>query len=397
MPVPVYLMALGIFAMVTSEFLVGGLMPQIAEDLDVTIPQVGYLITAFALAMTIGGPLATMALLKLRPKTALLTLFAVFLAGNALAGLSTSYGVMVVARVITGAASSAFFGVSLSVVAQITKPEMRGRATGVAMQGLMVGTLLGLPISILVGEQWGWRAGFGAVGVIAVIAAIATAVAVPALDHSADTVDFAEEVRVFRSAKLWLALATSMLIIGATFAAFSYFTPILTEVTGFSRSMIPLLLLAYGAATVIGNVVVARLADAHAVRVLVTGLALNLVFLVVFALVVELKTPTVLAMLGVGFVGVTMNPAMISRVQQIANARPLLNTVHSSCITLGVVIGSWVGGLGINAFGLTAPLWVGAVLAVLALVTLLPDLRQLRRRRPVQVLSVAPAVERERV
>ncbi|MFD7547948.1 MFS transporter [Streptomyces sp. NPDC059578] len=397
MPVPVYLMALGIFAMVTSEFLVGGLMPQIAEDLDVTIPQVGYLITAFALAMTIGGPLATMALLKLRPKTALLTLFAVFLAGNALAGLSTSYGVMVVARVITGAASSAFFGVSLSVVAQITKPEMRGRATGVAMQGLMVGTLLGLPISILVGEQWGWRAGFGAVGVIAVIAAIATAVAVPALDHSADTVDFAEEVRVFRSAKLWLALATSMLIIGATFAAFSYFTPILTEVTGFSRSMIPLLLLAYGAATVIGNVVVARLADAHAVRVLVTGLALNLVFLVVFALVVELKTPTVLAMLGVGFVGVTMNPAMISRVQHIANARPLLNTVHSSCITLGVVIGSWVGGLGINAFGLTAPLWVGAVLAVLALVTLLPELRQLRSPRPVQVLAVAPAAERERV
>ncbi|MFE9661378.1 MFS transporter [Streptomyces sp. NPDC005955] len=397
MPVPVYLMALGIFAMVTSEFLVGGLMPQIAEDLDVTIPQVGYLITAFALAMTIGGPLATMALLKLRPKTALLTLFAVFLAGNALAGLSTSYGVMVVARVITGAASSAFFGVSLSVVAQITKPEMRGRATGVAMQGLMVGTLLGLPISILVGEQWGWRAGFGAVGVIAVIAAIATAVAVPALDHSADTVDFAEEVRVFRSAKLWLALATSMLIIGATFAAFSYFTPILTEVTGFSRSMIPLLLLAYGAATVIGNVVVARLADAHAVRVLVTGLALNLVFLVVFALVVELKTPTVLAMLGVGFVGVTMNPAMISRVQQIANARPLLNTVHSSCITLGVVIGSWVGGLGINAFGLTAPLWVGAVLAVLALATLLPELRQLRSPRPVSVLSAVPAVERERV
>ncbi|MFF2023062.1 MFS transporter [Streptomyces sp. NPDC058171] len=397
MPVPVYLMALGIFAMVTSEFLVGGLMPQIAEDLDVTIPQVGYLITAFALAMTIGGPLATMALLKLRPKTALLTLFAVFLAGNALAGLSTSYGVMVVARVITGAASSAFFGVSLSVVAQITKPEMRGRATGVAMQGLMVGTLLGLPISILVGEQWGWRAGFGAVGVIAVIAAIATAVAVPALDHSADTVDFAEEVRVFRSAKLWLALATSMLIIGATFAAFSYFTPILTEVTGFSRSMIPLLLLAYGAATVIGNVVVARLADAHAVRVLVTGLGLNLVFLVVFALVVELKTPTVLAMLGVGFVGVTMNPAMISRVQQIANARPLLNTVHSSCITLGVVIGSWVGGLGINAFGLTAPLWVGAVLAVLALATLLPELRQLRSPRPVSALSAVPAVERERV
>lgn len=390
MPKSVYLMALGIFAMVTSEFLVGGLMPQISDDLHVSIPQVGYLITAFAVAMAVGGPFATVALLKLRPKQALLALFVVFLAGNVLAGVATTYWLMMIARVITGTASSAFFGVSLSMVAQITKPEVRGRAIGVAMQGLMVGTLLGLPISTLVGEQWGWRAGFVAVGVVTVIAAVATMIVVPALDHSEDSGDFAEEVQVFRSGKLWLVLCTSTLIIGATFAAFSYFTPVLTEVTGFSRDVVPLLLLAYGAATVIGNGVVARLADAHTIRVLVTGLVLNTCFLVAFATLADLKTPAVLAMLGVGLVGVTMNPAMISRVQRIANARPLVNTIHSSFITMGVVIGSWLGGLGINAFDLTAPLWLGAILAVCALVTLIPDMGQLRRSKPGNI-SLATA------
>ncbi|MET9929529.1 MULTISPECIES: MFS transporter [unclassified Streptomyces] len=396
MPKSVYLMALGIFAMVTSEFLVGGLMPQISDDLGVSIPQVGYLITAFAVAMAVGGPFATVAVLRLRPKSALLTLFAVFLAGNALAAVATSYGVMMIARVVTGTASSAFFGVSLSVVAQITKPEIRGRAIGVAMQGLMVGTLLGLPISTLVGEQWGWRAGFVAVGVITLVAAGATMAVVPALDHSEDSGDFAEEARVFRSGKLILVLCTSTLIIGATFAAFSYFTPVLTEVTGFSRGVVPFLLLAYGAATVIGNSVVARLADAHTIRVLVTGLALNTVFLVLFATLADLKAPAVIAMLGIGFVGVTMNPAMISRVQRIANARPLVNTIHSSFITLGVVVGSWIGGLGINEYGLRAPLWLGAILAVLALVALVPDLGQLRRTKPVEASRPAPEPQMER-
>ncbi|MFC7304423.1 MFS transporter [Streptomyces monticola] len=373
MPKSVHLMALGIFAMVTSEFLVGGLMPQIAEDLDVSIPQVGYLITYFALAMAIGGPLAAAAVLRLRPKTALLTLFAVFLVGNMLAAAATSYGVMVLARVITGTASAAFFGVSLSVVAQITRPELRGRATGVAMQGLMVGTLLGLPFSTLIGGAWGWRAGFLAVGVITVVAAVATTLALPALRPAAEAGDVRAELNTFRSGRLWLVMATSTFIIGATFAAFSYFTPILTEVTGFSRGLVPLLLLAYGGATVIGNAVVARLADAHTVRVLTTGLVLNTAFLTAFALLADLKAPAVVAMMGIGLVGVTMNPAMISRVQRTANARPLVNTVHSSFITFGVVIGSWAGGLGINSFGLTAPLWLGAGLAVLALLTLAPE------------------------
>ncbi|WP_431904168.1 MFS transporter [Amycolatopsis thermoflava] len=383
MPRAIYVLSLGVFAMVTSEFVVAGLMPQLADGLGVTVPQIGYLITAFAVAMAAGGPVLTVALMRLAPKTALMLLFAIFLAGNVLAATATGYGTMLVARVVTGVAAQAFFGIGISLTAQLTRPEVRGRAIAVVMNGLMLGTLLGLPLATVVGENLGWRAAFWAIGVLAVVAALATLAGVPALAASADGGTFREELGVFRAPRLWLALSTSTLIIGATFSAFSYFTPILTEVTGFDGGIVPLLLVAYGAATVVGNVVVGRLTDRHTVPVLVAGLALNLVFLAAFAVLADLPAPALVAMLGIGLVGVTMNPAMVTRVQRAGNARPLVNTVHSSFITLGVILGSSLGGLVIETSGLRAPLWLGAGLAALGLLTVLPEL--LRRRVPAPV------------
>ncbi|MGW7411879.1 MFS transporter [Streptomyces sp. NPDC054863] len=393
MPLAIYVLAMGIFAMVTSEFVVAGLMPQMAEGLDVTIPQIGYLITAFAAAMAAGGPVLTMTVVKLPQKKALMVLFAVFLVGNVVAATAVDYAVMFVARLVTGTASAAFFGVSLSLCAQLVRPELRARATAMALNGLMLGTLLGLPLSTLVGERLGWRAAFWTITGLTLLAAGATAVGVPKLGRAEGGGDIRQELRVFRDRRFWLVLSTSTLIIGATFSAFSYFNPILTEVTGFSTGTVPLLLVAYGAATVVGNNIVGRLADRYALPVLVTGLALNLAFLTGFALFAELPLPAVVFMLGIGLVGVTMNPAMITRVQRTANARPFVNTVHSSFITLGVMIGSSVGGLAIGAWGLRSPLWLGAVLAALGLLTLAPEL--LARRRPSsgagQPLSVADA------
>ncbi|MEU8580860.1 MFS transporter [Streptomyces abikoensis] len=373
MPRAVYVLALGVFAMVTSEFVVAGLMPQMAAGLDATVPQIGYLITAFAAAMSLGGPFLAVAVLRLRPKRALAVLFAVFLLGNALAATAPGYGVMLVARVVTGMASQAFFGTAVSLCAQLTRPEIRGRAVAVLMNGLMLGTLLGLPVSTLIGERLGWRAAFWVITGLAAVAALCTLAGVPDAPHAGDGGSLREEMDVFRNRRLWRALSTSTCVIGATFCAFSYFNPILTEVTGFGGGTVPLLLIGYGAATVIGNNIVGRLADRHAVAVLLFGLVLNLFFLTGFALLAHLKAPTVVFMMGVGLVGVTMNPAMVTRVQRVGNARPLVNTVHSSFITFGVLIGSSIGGLAIADFGLRAPLWLGAGLAAIGALTLVPD------------------------
>ncbi|MGW1071405.1 MFS transporter [Streptomyces sp. NPDC002537] len=381
MPRAIYVLALGIFAMVTSEFVVAGLMPQMAEGLAVTVPEIGYLITAFAAAMAVGGPFLTVAVLRLRQKQALMVLFAVFLAGNVLAATATGYGAMLVARIVTGVASQAFFGVSISLCAQLARPEVRGRAVAVALNGLMLGTLLGLPLATVIGEHFGWRAAFWGVTALTVVAALCTLLGVPGLERAATGGGgIRQELRVFARPGLWLTLSTSTFVIGATFSAFSYLTPVLTEVTGFATGTVPLLLIAYGAATVAGNTVVGRLADRHALGVLLCGLALNLLFLVGFALLAHLPAPAVVCVLGIGLVGVTMNPALVTRVQRAGNAGPLVNTIHSSFITLGIIIATSVGGPAINAFGLRAPLWLGAAMAATGLLTLVPALT--RRSAP---------------
>ena len=397
MPFALYVLALGVFSMVTSEFVVAGLMPQIADGLDVGIPQVGYLITAFAAAMAFGGPLLAAVMLRLPPKRALGVLFAVFLAGNVLAAAAPTYGVMFVARLVTGTASAAFLGLAISLGVRLAGPEVRGRAVSVVLNGLMLGTLLGLPLSTLVGERYGWRAAFWAITVLTVVAALVTAVGVPRLERDAAGDGAGGGVRgelgVFRRPRLWLVMVTSTLIIGATFSAFSYLNPILTEVTGFGTGSVPLLLIAYGAATVVGNHVVGRLADRWTLRVLAVGLVLNTLFLAGFALLAHLPVPAVVFMLGIGLVGVTMNPAMAARVQRAGNAGPLVNTVHSSFITLGVMIGSSLGGAAIPSYGMRAPVWIGAGLAVLGLVSLVPDVRRGRRRVSVARPGARPVPE----
>ncbi|MET8701580.1 MFS transporter [Kitasatospora sp. NPDC004723] len=387
MPPAVYVLALGIFAMVTSEFAVAGLMPQLAEGLDATVPQIGYLITAFSAAMSLGGPFLTVSLLRMRQKRALMLLFAIFLVGNLLAATASGYPVMLVARVVSGIAAQAFFGISISLCAQLARPEVRGRSIAVLMNGLMLGTLLGLPLATVVGEHLGWRAAFWAVAVLTVAVALATLAGVPDADHAEGGGSLRAEFGVLRNGRLWLAFVTSTLIIGATFSLFSYVNPVLTEITGFSAGSVPLLLVAYGAATVVGNTVVGRLADRYALPVLAVGLALNTVFLAGLALFAQLRVPAVGLLLGVGLVGVTMNPAMASRVQRIGNARPLVNTLHNSFITLGVILSSLLGGLAIEARGLRAALWLGVALAVAGLLTLLPD--ALRARRAVRAAPAA--------
>jgi predicted MFS family arabinose efflux permease len=372
-------MALGIFAMVTSEFVVAGLMPQIASGLNVSISEVGYLITAFAVAMAVGGPVLTVLVMRLHPKNALMLLFAMFLAGNVLAAVAPNYPVMVLARLVTGTASQAFFGAAVSISVVLVRPEVRGRAMALVINGLMLGTLLGLPLATFIGEAHGWRAAFWAISVLTVVAALCTLGWVPALARITGG-SLRHELGVFRNPRLWLVLSTSLFVIGATFSAFSFLNPILTGISGFDAGAVPVLLVAYGAATVVGNMIVGRLADRHALAVLLAGLVLNLVFLTGFALFAHVSAAAVACMLGIGLVGVTMNPAMGVRVQRAGNVGPLVNTIHGSFITGGIIVSSAVGGLAIDGFGLRAPLWFGAGLALLGILTLVPDLA--RRAAP---------------
>ncbi len=376
MPVAIYILGLTIFSLTTSEFMVAGMMPSLTQAFGVSVTQIGYLVSLYAIGMVVGGPLLTIGLLKLHAphKKALLWLLGFYVIAQSLAASATSYEVMAFARVATGVAGSACFGVSLAICAEMVGMQARGRAASIVVGGLMLATVLGVPMATAIDQRWGWRVSFWLVVALAMLCAVAIAFLVPRAKVSAN-VSLTAELAQLSNRHLWAAYATSGLIIGATFAAFSYFAPILSEVSGFATSSVPLLLGIYGTANVIGNMVVGRHADKHYMSIMAWGLIALGAMLALFALFAQSQAISLIALIVIGLVGVPMNPAMIARVMTAAHPGALVNTVHTSVINIGLGVGAWAGGLGISfGYGMRSPLWVGVALAMLGLLSLLPYL-----------------------
>ncbi|MCZ1269355.1 MFS transporter [Paenibacillus marchantiae] len=375
MPLAIYVLSLAIFCMTTSEFMVAGMMNTLAGEFGVSVSQVGYLITAFSAGMVVGGPLLTAALLNMPRKKAFIMLTGVFLAGQLLGAIAGSYEVMMASRIIAGVASSAAFGVSISISASLVEENQRGRAVSIIFGGLMIATVLGTPAATWVADAYGWRFSFWAVAILVLLSGVTALRLIPVLSRPEPT-SLRHEMKSFRNRKLWAAYLTSFLIIGATFAAFSYFAPIFTELTGFSTSAVPLLFVVYGAATVVGNLITGRLADRYTMLILTIGLVLLTFGLLTFAIGVHTAAVVIPAVVIIGLVGVPMNPPMVARVIRAGGSGLMVNTVHTAIVTFGVVVGSSVGGLAISAgYGLVAPIWVGVVLALVGVISLLPYMR----------------------
>ncbi|MED5613077.1 MFS transporter [Janthinobacterium sp. P210005] len=376
MPLVVYILGLTIFSLTTSEFMVAGMMPSLALAMDEPVTRIGYLISLYAMGMVIGGPLSTIVLLKLRVpnKKGLLWLLCFYVLAQSVAASATSYDILAIARVVTGVAAATCFGLSLAICADIVAPNARGRAAAVVIGGLMLASVVGVPVATLIDQHLGWRASFWLVVVLALLCLALITVLVPRAKPS-EVVSLGNELGEFRNRHLWAAYASSGLIIGAIFAAFSYFAAILTEITGFPASAIPWLLGVYGVANVVGNAVVGRYADRYTTVIMVWGMVILGISLALFAVFAHDKTISVALLVVTGLVGMSMNPAIIARVMKTAHPGPLVNTVHTSVINIGLGAGSWLGGLGIAAgYGLRSPLWVGVALAVLGLLSLLPYL-----------------------
>ncbi|MFD1881173.1 MFS transporter [Paracoccus pacificus] len=373
-PLAVYLLAAAVFATTTSEFMVAGIMPSLSQAFGVSVGEIGYLISLFALGMTIGGPLATAFLLQLRVpnKPAFLWLLGLFVIGSVLTAVAPSYAMMALGRVVQGVSSGGCFGIGLTICANLVAPQFRGRAVSVVLAGVMLAPVIGVPATALIDQTFGWRVSFWGIVMLTAVATMIIAVGVPS-SKPEDFTDLRSSFAALGNGRLWAAYLTSGLIIGATFAAFSYFAAIFTQVAGLPVTTIPVLLAIYGVANVVGNLVIGRFADRYTIPILIGGLTILAIALAVFALFAADPVISIAAFIVIGLFGITMNPAMAARVMRAANPDPMVNAVHSSVITGGLAVGTWAGGLGIDAgYGLTAPLWVGFGLAVLGLVSLAP-------------------------
>lgn len=369
-PLAVYILGASIFVLGTTEFMVAGILPVISADLNVTIPDAGLLISAFAIGMTIGAPVMAVATLRLPRKATLLGASAVFLAGHIVGALAPTYAVLMTTRVVTAVATGAFWAVAAVVAVRLAPAGTTARALSVLVGGLTLANILGVPAGTWIGQEIGWRGAFWAVAVAAAVTSATVAAVVPGrLDHGSTTPRVRDEVRVFRNRRIWLALATTATFQAAVFSAFSYFAPLLTNVAGIGDDGVPLVLALFGVGSFIGITIGGRVADRGLFMNIFVGLTALVIALVLLAVVSGHPVAAVAAVFAVGLAGFSIAPGLNARVFVVADDAPTLAaSVNTSAFNVGNTIGPWVGGAAISAgWGYVAPVWVAVALTFTAL------------------------------
>jgi DHA1 family chloramphenicol resistance protein-like MFS transporter len=364
-PRVVAVLALGIFALGTSEFMIVGLLPAMSADLGVSVPQVGYLISAFAVGMAVGAPVMAVLTLRLPRRTTALVALGVFIAGSAVAAVSGDYPVLLVARIVTAVATATFWVVASVITVSAAGPQDRARALSVLLAGLTVANVAGVPLGTLVGQQLGWRAAFWAIAAVAAIALVGVVRTVREGSAGAPSGGLAAELVVFRRGRMWLALLTTVLYQSAAVGLLSYLSPLLIEVSGVGAGWVPVVLLGFGVGSVVGVVTGGRLADRFPWWTLFGSLAAAVAVLALVALLAPVAVVAVTAIVLLGVVAFVVAAPLNARVFALAGAA---STVASAATTVafnvGNTIGPALGGAAIDAgLGYTAPAWLGAVLA----------------------------------
>ncbi|MEV8329885.1 MFS transporter [Streptomyces niveus] len=374
MPLAVYILGLSVFALGTSEFMLSGLLPPIADDMDVSIPQAGLLISAFAIGMVVGAPLLAAGTLRMPRRTTLIALISVFGLGQVAGALAPTYEVLFVSRVVSAFACAGFWAVGAAVAIAMVPKTSRARAMAVMIGGLSIANVLGVPAGAFLGTHLGWRSAFWAVGAASAIALVGVATLIPRIPLPERKPELRRELLIYRDRQVWLAIAITALAAGGVFCAFSYLAPLLTDVAGLDEGWVPTVLALFGVGALIGTVIGGRVADAHLFGVLLSGVVASTVFLAALALLASSAVAVVVLSLLLGFSAFFTAPALNARMFNVAAAAPILaGATATSAFNLGNTGGPWLGGTVIDAgLGFASTAWAGAAMTVVAagLVTL---------------------------
>ncbi|MGW2094514.1 MFS transporter [Promicromonospora sukumoe] len=387
MPVALWALAIGGFGIGLTEFVIMGLLPEVATDFGVTETVAGYLISGYALSVAVGAVGLTAALTRVDRKKALLGLMVLFIAGNLVSAVAPTYELMMLGRVVAALCHGAFFGIGAVVAADLVARDRRAAAISIMFAGLTVANVLGVPFGTLLGQAAGWRSTFWAITGIGVLAFIGIALLVPARVGVPDVAvatggqtatggrtgsGLRGELAAFRAPQVWLSIVVTVLGFGGMFGAFTYMAFTLTEVSGFAASTVPWLLILFGAGLFVGNLVGGKAADKNLGATLLTLLVLLTVVLAVFALTATSQVATMISLVLMGAVGFATVPGLQMRVMRHASAAPALASgANIAAFNLGNAFGAWLGGLTLAAgLGYTSPLWAGAAVTVVGVVVM---------------------------
>ena len=384
LPLVTYVLAAGVFLMGTTEFVVAGILPEIAQDLGITVGNAGLMITVFAVGMIVGTPTMSILTLKMPRRVTLGLALVVFAVGHVIVALTTDFAVILGARFLTALATGAFWAVAAVVGAKAAGAASASRALGVVLGGGMLANVIGVPLGAFAGQSIGWRGPFWILTVLALVAALVVYRLVGVGPSSGPIPSVRAEIASMRDARVWLVLAGCAIVCGSSLAAYSFISPLLTQNTGMGAAAVPLVLVVYGVGAFIGSNVGGHVGAHRPFTALFVSAAMTFLVLGALCLLSGNAVLTVILIFLLGLFGMATNPILIGKAVGYAHHAPTLaSALSTSSFNLGTAVGSWIAGFALeSALGATGPVVVGTCIAALYFLPLTILLRKERSPQP---------------
>lgn len=360
-------LAISAFGIGTTEFVPVGLLSTIADDLNISITLAGLLISGYAMGVAFGAPILTALTNKMSRKTLLMALMVIFIIGNSIAAVSTSFGLLLAARIITAFSHGVFFSIGSTIAADLVPEHKRASAIAFMFTGLTVATVTGVPLGTFIGQMFGWRATFWGVALLGVVGIIASAILIPKNIKDAPPSKISDQIKILGNGPLLLAFAITALGYGGTFVAFTYLTPILQDITGFSPKVVSVILLVYGIAVAIGNSIGGKAADKNPLKALLWMFIVQAIILVVLSFTAPFKILGLITIFLLGMFAFMNVPGLQVLVVKLAEryvpaAVNVASALNIAAFNLGIAIGAFVGGIIVDTIGLIHTPWIGGVM-----------------------------------
>jgi len=361
-------LAISAFSIGTAEFVMAGVLPNIASTFSVSISVAGWLMTAYAIGVMVSAPILTAVTILLPRKYVLIGLMSLFVLGNIISALASNYSVLMAGRVISALCHGAFFGVGAVVAAEVVSPERKGRAIALMFTGLTLANVLGVPMGTFLGQNFGWRSMFWVISLLGTIGMIGIAFLLP-YQKVVSTIKLKQELVMFKHPQVWLSLFVTAFGFGGLFASFAYIAPMMTEVAGFSADSLFGLLVLFGLGLVSGNMIGGRAGDKALVPAICILMLLLGITLFVFTFTSHVQSLAAITLFLLGVFGFSIvSPVQAQVIKEAKDAATLASATNISFFNVGIAAGTYLGGLTIHlGFGLTSPSWVGGTLVITGL------------------------------
>lgn len=366
-------LAISAFAIGTTEFISVGLLPLIAEDLHISVTTAGLTVSLYALGVMFGAPILTSLTSSMSRKTLLLWIMIVFIIGNSIAASVTSIGVLLVARVISALSHGVFMSIGSTIAADLVPEDRRASAISIMFTGLTVATVTGVPFGTFIGQQLGWRMAFVIIIVVGVLALVANSWLVPSSIRKSKMTTVRDQIKLVTNGRLLLVFSITALGYGGTFVVFTYLAPLLQEITGFTEGAVAMILLGYGIAIAIGNIVGGKLSNRNPIKALFYMFIVQAIVLFVLMFTAPFKIAGLVTIFAMGLLAFMNVPGLQVYVVMLAErfvptAVDVASAINIAAFNAGIAIGAYLGGVITDSIGLIHTSWIGALMVLGAVI-----------------------------